>query len=142
MKPRVLIGPAPMREIPHTYAPLLEGAFELVYPKRVAQLTEAELLEQFPGCVASLAGSEPYTRKVIEAALARYPTIVAIVVTGYGTVKDAVDMIKLGAADFISKPFQFDELSAGQLHRTRHHSASFIYALRLCQRCVDGQGLL
>jgi DNA-binding NtrC family response regulator len=49
-------------------------------------------------------------RKVIEAALARYPSIVAIVVTGYGTVKDAVDMIKLGAADFISKPFQFDEL--------------------------------
>ena len=49
-------------------------------------------------------------RQVIEAALARYPTIVAIVVTGYGTVKDAVDMIKLGAADFISKPFQFDEL--------------------------------
>jgi len=49
-------------------------------------------------------------RQVIEAALDRYPSIVAIVVTGYGTVKDAVDMIKLGAADFISKPFQFDEL--------------------------------
>ncbi|HWI19887.1 MAG TPA: sigma-54 dependent transcriptional regulator [Vicinamibacterales bacterium] len=49
-------------------------------------------------------------RKVIESALQRYPSIVAIVVTGYGTVKDAVDMIKLGAADFISKPFQFDEL--------------------------------
>jgi len=49
-------------------------------------------------------------RQVIESALARYPSIVAIVVTGYGTVKDAVDMIKLGAADFIAKPFQFDEL--------------------------------
>ena len=49
-------------------------------------------------------------RHVIESALQRYPTIVAIVVTGYGTVKDAVDMIKLGAADFIAKPFQFDEL--------------------------------
>jgi DNA-binding NtrC family response regulator len=49
-------------------------------------------------------------RKVIEAAIGRYPRIIAIVVTGYGTVKDAVDMIKLGAADFISKPFQFDEL--------------------------------
>jgi two-component system response regulator AtoC len=49
-------------------------------------------------------------KQVIEFALARYPTIVAIVVTGYGTVKDAVDMIKLGAADFIAKPFQFDEL--------------------------------
>jgi DNA-binding NtrC family response regulator len=49
-------------------------------------------------------------RHVIDAALTRYPGIVAIVVTGYGTVKDAVDIIKRGAADFISKPFQFDEL--------------------------------
>ena len=49
-------------------------------------------------------------RHVIDAALTRYPGIVAIVVTGYGTVKDAVDVIKRGAADFISKPFQFDEL--------------------------------
>jgi len=49
-------------------------------------------------------------KQVIEAAIGRYPGIIAIVVTGYGTVKDAVDMIKLGAADFIAKPFQFDEL--------------------------------
>jgi two-component system, NtrC family, response regulator AtoC len=49
-------------------------------------------------------------RQVIDAALTRYPSIVAIVVTGYGTVKDAVDTIKRGAADFIAKPFQFDEL--------------------------------
>ena len=49
-------------------------------------------------------------RQVIDAALTRYPGIVAIIVTGYGTVKDAVDIIKRGAADFISKPFQFDEL--------------------------------
>src|SRR5687767_538681 len=49
-------------------------------------------------------------RQVIDAALNRYPEIVAIVVTGYGTVKDAVEVIKAGAADFIAKPFQFDEL--------------------------------
>ena len=49
-------------------------------------------------------------RHVIDSALARYPGIVAIVVTGYGTVKDAVEVIKAGAADFIAKPFQFDEL--------------------------------
>jgi two-component system response regulator PilR (NtrC family) len=48
--------------------------------------------------------------RVVEAALERYPGIVAIVITGYGTVKDAVDAIKKGAADFIAKPFQFDEL--------------------------------
>jgi DNA-binding NtrC family response regulator len=49
-------------------------------------------------------------RHVIEAALGRYPGIIAIVVTGFGTVKDAVEAIKRGAADFVAKPFQFDEL--------------------------------
>ncbi len=47
---------------------------------------------------------------VIEAAVARYPLIIAIVVTGFGTVKDAVEAIKRGAWDFVSKPFQIDEL--------------------------------
>jgi DNA-binding NtrC family response regulator len=48
--------------------------------------------------------------RVIEAARERYPGIVAIVITGFGTVKDAVDAIKRGASDFVAKPFQFDEL--------------------------------
>jgi len=48
--------------------------------------------------------------QVIEAAIERYPEIIGIVMTGYGTVRDAVDVIKRGAADFVTKPFQFDEL--------------------------------
>ena len=48
--------------------------------------------------------------RVLEAALLRYPDIVGIIVTGYGTVKDAVEAIKRGATDFVTKPFQFDEL--------------------------------
>src|SRR5256714_9769520 len=47
---------------------------------------------------------------VVEAAVARYPDIIAIVVTGFGTVKDAVEAIKRGAWDFVRKPFQIDEL--------------------------------
>jgi DNA-binding NtrC family response regulator len=47
---------------------------------------------------------------LIEAARERYPGIVTIVITGYGTTKDAVAAMKRGASDFISKPFQFDEL--------------------------------
>src|SRR5258707_4506089 len=47
---------------------------------------------------------------VVEAAVARYPEVIAIVVTGFGTVKDAVEAIKRGAWDFVSKPFQIDEL--------------------------------
>jgi DNA-binding NtrC family response regulator len=43
--------------------------------------------------------------QVLEAALERYPGIVCIMITGYGDVKVAVDVIKRGAADFIEKPF-------------------------------------
>src|SRR5512132_2834707 len=67
-------------------------------------------------------------RVVLQAALERYPDIIAIIITGYGTVKDAVDAIKHGAADFISKPFQFDELvhvieSALEQRRLRSENA-------------------
>ena len=65
---RVLFGPAPMRDIPQCYEPLLtEAGLTLVYPTAVRQMTEDELLGYLPGCIASLAGSEPYTRQVIEA---------------------------------------------------------------------------
>jgi DNA-binding NtrC family response regulator len=49
-------------------------------------------------------------RKVLDAAIERYPELIAIVITGFGTVKDAVEAIKQGASDFITKPFQFDAL--------------------------------
>src|SRR5882672_6770617 len=46
-----------------------------------------------------------------EAALAKLADFAFdIIVTGFGTVKDAVEAIKRGAWDFVSKPFQIDEL--------------------------------
>jgi two-component system response regulator AtoC len=55
-------------------------------------------------------GGEVDGNRVLEEARSLYPDIVGIIVTGYGTVKDAVEAIKRGASDFIQKPFQFDEL--------------------------------
>src|SRR5437867_9660247 len=65
---------------------------------------------------------------LVQAAVERYPDIIAIVITGYGTVKDAVDVIKRGAWDFVSKPFQIDELlhvldSALEQRRLRSENA-------------------
>lgn len=89
MPPRVLFGPAPMRDIPHCYEPVLSAAeFELVYPPAARQMTEDELLALLPGCVASLAGSEPYTRRVIAAAAAAGLKVIARAGVGY----DAVDV--------------------------------------------------
>src|SRR5215467_12305659 len=49
-------------------------------------------------------------RQVLDEAFARYPEIIAIVITGFGTVREAVEVTRLGASGFISKPFQFEEL--------------------------------
>jgi D-3-phosphoglycerate dehydrogenase / 2-oxoglutarate reductase len=66
--PSVLVGPAPMKEIEAVYGPLLrEAGFEVVFPAANVQMTEAELIHQLPGHVATLAGSEPYTRRALEA---------------------------------------------------------------------------
>ncbi len=81
-------------------------------------------------------------RKVLEAAIERYPDIIAIVITGYGTVKDAVDAIKQGAADFITKPFQFDALRhvlASALEQRRLRSENAYLRSQLDQRYrIDG----
>ncbi len=49
-------------------------------------------------------------RQILDEAFARYPEIIAIVITGFGTVREAVDVTRLGVEGFITKPFQFDEL--------------------------------
>jgi DNA-binding NtrC family response regulator len=49
-------------------------------------------------------------RHVLDEAFARYPEITAIVITGFGGVREAVDVTRLGAEGFITKPFQFEEL--------------------------------
>jgi D-3-phosphoglycerate dehydrogenase len=65
----------------------LQGAgFELIYPKKMNQLTEAELLDHLGGITAALAGSEPYTRRV----LAAHPQLRVIARAGVGY--DAVDL--------------------------------------------------
>src|SRR5437764_15395373 len=48
--------------------------------------------------------------RVLEAALLRYPDIIGIIVTGYGTVKDAVDASRRRATDFVTKPLQLREV--------------------------------
>jgi DNA-binding NtrC family response regulator len=43
---------------------------------------------------------------VVKALLEKYPRLPVVVMTAYGTVEKAVEAVKLGAFDFISKPFE------------------------------------
>lgn len=84
---KVLIAPMSLAKVEGAYRDLLrENAFELVLPKRAAQLTEEELLEIMPGVAATIAASEPYTRRVIE----KSPGLRVIARAGVGY--DAVDV--------------------------------------------------
>lgn len=41
----------------------------------------------------------------------RFPEVVTIVITGYGTIESAVEAIKMGAYDYLTKPLADDEIS-------------------------------
>jgi D-3-phosphoglycerate dehydrogenase len=83
---KVFIAPATLVGIEAEFLKVLRDAdFELVFPKKRAQLLEDELLEQLKGIKACIAGSEPYTRRVLEA----NPQLRVIARAGVGY--DAVD---------------------------------------------------
>jgi signal transduction histidine kinase len=48
--------------------------------------------------------------EVLEETSAHYPDIPVIIMTGLGTVADAVECMKKGAYDFVTKPFSIDHL--------------------------------
>jgi D-3-phosphoglycerate dehydrogenase / 2-oxoglutarate reductase len=84
---KVLMAPSPLEgidaEFRHT---LLRAGFELLYPGLGRQLVESELADLLPGCKASLAGSEPYSREIMD----RSPELKVIARVGVGY--DAVDV--------------------------------------------------
>ncbi|RJR38595.1 MAG: response regulator [Desulfobacteraceae bacterium] len=81
--------------------------------------------------------------EVLEIVRERYPTMPVIIITGHGTVDTAVECMKKGAYDFITKPFQVDPFLItvrraadkrrleGQTKRLREESEKNLYDLRL-----------
>jgi D-3-phosphoglycerate dehydrogenase len=85
--PKVLIAPSTLAGIDAGFIHVLRNAgFELVYPPKPAQMVEEELMQQLKGIAASVAGSEPYTQRV----LAAHPQLRVIARAGVGY--DAVDV--------------------------------------------------
>jgi phosphoglycerate dehydrogenase-like enzyme len=83
----VLIAPTTLKNLGGPYLDLLRQAgFDLAYPPQNHQLNEDELLAQLRGVSATLAGSEPYTRRVLAAS----PALRVIARAGVGY--DAVDV--------------------------------------------------
>ena len=89
MSARVLATARNVRLVLPEYADRLrEAGIELVIPDTTAvTLTEAELLDQLPGCIAAVSMPDPYTERVIAAAS---PTLKLIARSGVGY--DSIDL--------------------------------------------------
>jgi phosphoglycerate dehydrogenase-like enzyme len=84
---KVLIAPATLADVGGPYLETLRSAgLEVVFSPFPAQMVEEQLLPTLKGVAASLAGSEPYTRRV----LAANPQLRVIARAGVGY--DAVDV--------------------------------------------------
>src|SRR5690242_11446989 len=85
--PKVLIAPMTLAHDKGPYLQaLLAAGLEPVFPGRGHQLLEDELLAALDGVKAAVAGSEPYTARV----LAAHPSLRVIARVGVGY--DAVDV--------------------------------------------------
>ena len=89
---------------------LRERGFEVVEAETGEKALELLGLFAFDILVTDLRLPGVDGREVVKAAVGRYPAIVAIVITGYGNFKDALDAGKQGASDFVTKPIEFDAL--------------------------------
>jgi two-component system, NtrC family, response regulator AtoC len=72
-----------------------------------------ELLSQTPFDVLIADNNLPGKSglELLEETLSRYPELVGIIITGFGTIETAVQAIKKGAYNYLSKPFKMVELS-------------------------------
>lgn len=83
--------------------------------------------------------------EVLEHTSLRYPEVPIIIITGHGTVDDAVECMKKGAYDFVTKPFRIDHLTLCvkraidkqqlelQARRLKEEQARNLYSLALEQ---------
>jgi two-component system, NtrC family, response regulator AtoC len=65
----------------------------------------------YDGLVVDLRLPDADGMDVLNAALDRYPGILAVMITGFGGVDEAVTAIRRGALDFLIKPFQLGRLA-------------------------------
>lgn len=116
--PRILVGPHMLIGLQGPYLETLRGAgYEPVYSPRHGQMTEAELLERLAGCVGSVAGSEPYTPKVMDA----HPQLRIIARVGVG-----YDGVNVDAATQRGIPVA---ISPGNAEAVAEHAFGLMLAL-------------
>jgi DNA-binding NtrC family response regulator len=81
--------------------------------------------------------------QLLEEVKALYPETAVVVMTAYATVSSAVEAMRIGASDYLTKPFALDDLTAklGRASQQRHHDLEArLLREKLRSQKGDGQG--
>ncbi len=121
-KPRIIF----VDDDPNAGELMLRFSEEASYACTVFRLPEAAL-EHFKKEGADLIVSDLRMPKMtgvelLQAVRKHTPDIPFIIITGYANIDDAIDALRLGASDFIKKPFDMDELQI-LIEKTLGHHA-------------------
>jgi DNA-binding NtrC family response regulator len=87
--------------------------------------------EKLHGLILDLKLPDMEGSAVLDAVLEQHPGLPAIVVTGFGTVDAAVEAMKRGATDFLSKPIDIEDLLTTLARGIERASASGLLATPL-----------
>ena len=94
-------------------AEVLRGEGHEVFPFTSPLGVSEALVERQPDLVITdlyLDKTKPHGLEIIRKARSLQPPAVVIMVTGFGTVESAVEAMRLGAYDYLEKPFKLEEL--------------------------------
>jgi len=100
---------------------------EVAFRISIAETGEAalELMAQDPADILLLDYKLPGMSglEVLQAQAERSPETLVVMITAYASLETAVQATKLGAFDFLAKPFNPDELKAAVYKASKHHMA-------------------
>ncbi len=97
--------------ITHALRTLLSRqGYDVVSTDDVQEATDLIADEEFNLLISDIHMEPINGIELLRIALKRNPKMAVVMITGYGSVDSALQALKLGAYDYVTKPFRFDEL--------------------------------
>jgi DNA-binding NtrC family response regulator len=107
---RILIAEDEEITLKHLVNTLKTEGYEVVGVSNGREAVEALQRERFDLVITDIKMPEMSGMEVLERAKEIDPDIEVMIITGFGSIGSAVEAIKKGAYDYITKPFDLDEL--------------------------------
>jgi len=138
-KPRALVVDDELSICKGSEKILAREGYEVKYALSGREALSLLAQEPFDLLFTDLKMAEMSGMELLETLRIRYPDIVPVVITGYATVPSVVESMKLGAYDFLPKPFEVEEL-AFRLERALRHRNLLEEVKRLRESQTDPAG--